>query len=245
MIKPVVLIHGLFGHLNDPIILNSITEKNVFAPDLLGYGEYRDHPLDDLTLDQQADHVAGFIRDKDLGPVNLVGHSVGGAVSVLLAANYPDYVATLTSVEGNFTLKDAFWSAQIAKQDLIKVEETIIGYKTDPDAWIAAAGVDLNDWSKTLARNWLDNQPASTIKAQARAVVAATGKPEYLETIRKLMASDLPFHLLAGEFSREGWDVPYWGVEQATSNHDIPGTGHLMMAEKPVAFGEAIRRNCV
>ncbi|WP_428942794.1 alpha/beta fold hydrolase [Xanthomonas oryzae] len=42
--------------------------------------------------------------------VHLVGHSVGGAVSALVCSLYPELVASFTSVEGNFTLKDAFWS---------------------------------------------------------------------------------------------------------------------------------------
>ncbi|WP_419905973.1 alpha/beta fold hydrolase [Kiloniella sp.] len=243
--RPVVLVHGLLGHLNDPRIMSAIADRNTFAPDLLGYGAYRDCPTDGLTLMEQADHVAGFIRDINLEPVNLVGHSVGGAVSVLLAANYPDLVATLTFVEGNFTLKDAFWSAQVAQQDITFVETTLAGYKADPNGWISGAGVEINDWTHTLARDWLNNQPATTIKAQAHAVVEATGKPEYLELVRKLMASDMPYHLLAGENSRQGWDVPDWAANAATSNQDIPGTGHLMMAEKPEAFGAVIRGNCV
>ncbi|MEH6631454.1 MAG: alpha/beta hydrolase [Halopseudomonas aestusnigri] len=243
--RPVVLVHGLFGHLNDPRILNAIADRNIFAPDLLGYGVYRNSRIDGLTLMEQADHVAGFIRDINLEPVNLVGHSVGGAVSVLLAAHYPELVATLTSIEGNFTLKDAFWSAQVAEQDLAEVEATIAGYKADPDGWISSAGVELNDWTKTLARSWLDNQPATTIKAQARAVVEATGKPEYLEHVRQLMASHMPYHLIAGENSRQDWDIPIWAAESASSNQDIPGTGHLMMAESPEAFGEVILGNCV
>ena len=243
--RPIVLVHGLLGHLNDPRILNAIADQNIFAPDLLGYGVYRNSPMEGLDLLEQADHVAGFIRDINLEPVNLVGHSVGGAVAVLLAVKYPELVATLTSVEGNFTLKDAFWSSQVAEQDISEVERTIEGYKSDPDSWISGAGVALNDWTQSLARSWLDNQPATTIKAQARAVVEATGKPEYLDSIRKLMASDMPYHLLAGANSRQGWDVPDWAVDNATSNQDIPDTGHLMMAENPESFGTVIRGNCV
>ncbi len=243
--RPVVLVHGLFGHLNDPRILHAIAKHNVFAPDLLGYGAYRNYPLEGLVLQQQVDHVAGFIGDLDLAPVNLVGHSVGGAISVLLAARYPELVATFTSVEGNCSLKDAFWSAQIARQDLAEVETIIDGYKADPEGWIAGAGVGINDWTQKLARDWLDNQPASTIKAQAHAVVEATRQPEYLHAIRKLMLSDLPYHLVAGELSRKDWDLPDWALGLAASNHDIPGTGHLMMAENPDSFGETIRGNCV
>lgn len=241
MKKPIVLVHGLFGHLNDPKILSSISERDVFAPDLLGYGEHSEVQIDAIALEDQADHVARYIQSNDLGMVNLVGHSVGGAVVVLVTRKYPQMVASLTSVEGNFTLKDAFWSGQIAQKALSEVEEIVDGYKVNPDAWISGAGVPLNEWTRALARSWLYNQPASTIKAQARAVVEATGKPDYLDSIRSLMTTDLPIHLIAGECSREGWNVPEWAVRLATSDYNIPNTGHLMMVEDPEAFGAAIR----
>jgi pimeloyl-ACP methyl ester carboxylesterase len=241
MKKPIVLVHGLFGHLKDPKILGSISEFGVFAPDLLGYGEHSAVQIDAIALEDQADHVARYIQNDDLGMVNLVGHSVGGAVAVLVAKKYPQMAASLTSVKGNFTLKDAFWSGQIAQKALPEVEQIVDGYKADPDCWISSAGVPLNEWTKALARSWLNNQPASTIKAQARAVVEATGKPDYLDSIRSLMTSDLPFHLIAGERSRDGWDVPEWAAKLATSNYNIPNTGHLMMAEDPEGFGLAVK----
>jgi pimeloyl-ACP methyl ester carboxylesterase len=40
--------------------------------------------------------------------VSLVGHSVGGVVAYAFAHRYPECVKSLVSVEGNFTLKDAF-----------------------------------------------------------------------------------------------------------------------------------------
>ncbi|MDL2406363.1 hypothetical protein PY650_11980 [Rhizobium calliandrae] len=93
-----------------------------------------------------------------------------------------------------------FWSGQIAVKSDEEVAEIISGYEADPDAWIAGAGVRLDDWTSMLARQWLANQPASTIKAQAKAVVAATGRVDYLEGIRGLMASDMPVYLIAGAF---------------------------------------------
>ncbi|MDH4247790.1 MAG: alpha/beta hydrolase [Deltaproteobacteria bacterium] len=241
--SPIVLIHGLFGHLKDPRILKAFGASPVFAPDLLGYGMQTQANIGELTLQQQADHVAGFIREHHLGKVHLVGHSVGGAIAVLLSDSHPHLVASLTSVEGNFTLNDAFWSRQIAEKNQSDVDSVIAGYMAYPEAWLAGAGVPLTEWTLSLARSWLNNQPASTIKMQARAVVAATQTPDYLETVRRLLKSGLPFHLISGERSRKEWDVPPWVVAQASSHCEIPATGHLMMAENPAAFGAAVMKN--
>lgn len=77
--------------------------------------------------------------------MHLVGHSVGGAVSVVFAALYPERVASITSFEGNFTLKDAFWSAQIAKKDVVEVQSIVDSYKKDIGAWISGADVAPSD----------------------------------------------------------------------------------------------------
>lgn len=236
----IVLVHGLFGNLADAKILSAFGNREVHAPDLIGYGQYQNSSVENLTLDDQADHVAAYIRRLGGKKVHLVGHSVGGAVSALVCARYPELVASFTSVEGNFTLKDAFWSGQIAKKQDAEVASIIEGYKADPDAWIAAAGVPISQWTSALAKQWLSNQPASTIKAQAKAVVLATGRDEYLASIRSLMASSMPVYLIAGARSAAGWDVPDWANTACTARINIPNSGHLMMAENPAMFAKSV-----
>ncbi|MBB6488430.1 alpha/beta fold hydrolase [Rhizobium lusitanum] len=238
--KPIVLVHGLFGSLNDPKILAAFGNAEIHAPDLIGYGRNRRANTGSLTLLDQARHIADFISGIGAGKVHLVGHSVGGAVSVLVARHFPELVESLTSVEGNLTLKDAFWSGQIAVKPDEEVARIVSGYQADPDAWIAGAGVQINEWTSSLARAWLANQPASTIKAQAKAVVAATGEAVYLDAIRSVLQSDIPVYLIAGRRSAEGWDVPDWANDLCTARLNIADTGHLMMAEDPAAFAAAV-----
>ncbi|WP_227744214.1 alpha/beta fold hydrolase [Yersinia kristensenii] len=58
-----------------------------------------------------------WLRKSFTEPVHVIGHSVGGAVAVLFARRYPEMTRSLTSVEGNFTLSDAFWSDPDSKSD--------------------------------------------------------------------------------------------------------------------------------
>jgi len=237
---PIVLVHGLFGNLADTKIISAFGDADVHAPDLIGYGQYQDRDIEHLTLNDQAGHVAAYIRRLGEKKVHLVGHSVGGAVSALVCVLYPELVASFTSGEGNFTLTDAFWCRQIAGKKVPEVASIIDGYKADPDAWIAAAGVPINPWTSALASHWLCNQPASTIKAQAKAVVAATGRDEYLAGIRSLVASPMPVYLIAGARSTGAWDVPDWANTGCTMRINIPNTGHLMMAEDPALFAKSV-----
>ncbi|MFL4557065.1 alpha/beta fold hydrolase [Yersinia kristensenii] len=189
---PILLIHALFGSLDFPRILSSFGGQSVFAPDQLGYGVYRDMAPDSWSLQDQADHIATWLRKSFTEPVHVIGHSVGGAVAVLFARRYPEMARSLTRVEGNFTLSDAFWSQKIATQPLEEIETEVDCFRADVSAWIARSGVPATPFAVATAKAWLDNQPASTIRAQAKAVVAATEDKRYLADIRELLASGLP-----------------------------------------------------
>ena len=49
---PILLIHGLFGSLSDPVILGAFGATQVFAPDLLGYGAFRGGTPEAWTLEE-------------------------------------------------------------------------------------------------------------------------------------------------------------------------------------------------
>lgn len=243
MSSTILLIHGLFGHLRPDRILAAFKDARVLAPDLLGYGEYRSANTSGLTLAKQADHVAALVQGQGDERVHVVGHSVGGAVAVLLADRHPGLVESLTSVEGNFTLDDAFWTRRIARMEPAEVESIIAGYRKDASGWLASAGVPATPWTRAVAAEWLNHQPASTIRAQAAAVVRATQECGFPAMVERLMAAGLPVHLVAGARSRAAWSVPEAIVRRATSHTLVPETGHLMMLEKPEDFARAIQGN--
>lgn len=68
------------------------------AVDLPGFG--RSEPPDGYTyaLTAHADALATWLRGLELGPVHLLGNSMGGAISALLASRHPDLVRTLTLI---------------------------------------------------------------------------------------------------------------------------------------------------
>lgn len=236
---PILLLHGLIGDLSVPDIVRHFGDTPVYAPAMLGYGEFRDHPTDGLTLVDQVEHVARWLRKRWDGPVHLVGHSVGGAVAVLFARSHLLLSYSLTTVEGNFTLNDAFWTRQLSGMPLAQVEALLASYQNDPAGWLAKSGVPATPRTLALARAWLAHQPASTLQAQARAVVSATGDDDYLRMVRSLARSHVPIHLLSGARSQAGWHVPDWLRALADSDTVITGTGHMMM-EEPERFAQAV-----
>ncbi|MDN0077312.1 alpha/beta hydrolase [Crenobacter sp. SG2303] len=239
MTQPVslVLIHGLIGTLNSLQVAKSLSPYLMIAPDLLGYGRQAERLP--ASLSDQVDYLAELIGKETDGPVALLGHSVGGAIAMLLADRHPDRVAAVVNVEGNFTLNDAFWSASVAKQPVAEVDALIDGFRTDPAAWLARSEVEATEENLVEARRWLACQGGATVRAMGRAVVEATGVPEYSQILRRVFART-PVHLVAGERSRPGWDVSDWALSAAASVTVMPGVGHMMMLEDPVGFSRMI-----
>jgi pimeloyl-ACP methyl ester carboxylesterase len=235
-----LLLHGIFGNLNSPRITGAFRNFTVLTPDLIGYGEYRDARPEAISVESQTEHIATWLRQRERNPVHVIGHSIGGALAVLFAERYPELTASISSVEGNFTIEDAFWTAQLATKTIEEIDELVDSYRSDVFGWLVGAGVTPNDWNLSVANEWLNYQPSRTLRAQAAAVVEATKDTSYLETVRDLLDSGTPFHLFAGEKSRHDWHVPDWVVSKATTNKDVPNAGHLMMLDNPKGFAEVI-----
>ena len=97
--SPLVLMHGLgttrevWHRVRDPLA----TERRVIASDLPGFG---DSPPagPGFDLDAVADRVAESLGERAGEPFDLVGHSLGGGLAVLVASRHPQMVRTLVLV---------------------------------------------------------------------------------------------------------------------------------------------------
>ena len=100
--SPVVLLHGGIidaAHVSWPPVMDRLApDSRVVAPDLLGYGE-SDLPPGPYSIPRHAGVVADVLDELDLGPVTLVGLSLGGGVAMQLALDRPDLVARLVPID--------------------------------------------------------------------------------------------------------------------------------------------------
>ena len=208
-----------------------------------GYGDnLASVAVDRLDLDDQVEFIFTYLEAKKLEKVWLVGHSVGGALAMLFAAKFPKMVLGIVNIEGNFTLGDAFWSQRISKLDASswqKEYETLCG---DPAKWLSDGGIQPTDRRIQWAREVLCYQNAKTIQSVAKTVVERTGRENYLELIQKVLESEIPVFLYAGENSRKDWNVPDFVLERAAQVTIHPSTGHMMMLEDPDEFCKNLER---
>ena len=98
---PLVLIHGLGGQMRNfaPALVEDLARDfRVILVDRPGSGYSVRARSAAAGLSQQADTMAKFIRSLGVGKVMLVGHSLGGALSLTVAVEHPDCVGALALI---------------------------------------------------------------------------------------------------------------------------------------------------
>ncbi|RDI30758.1 alpha/beta fold hydrolase [Lentzea flaviverrucosa] len=96
---PAVYVHGLGGSATNWTDLAAQLKDHVsgYSIDLPGFGRSEPIPGYDFSLATHARTVIKYLETLSQ-PVHLLGNSMGGAISVMVAASRPDLVRTLTLV---------------------------------------------------------------------------------------------------------------------------------------------------
>jgi lipase len=101
---PVLAIHGITSSSRAwAAFARHLPDVCVIAPDLRGRGRSRDL-APSAGLRTHAADLAELLDERGLGPLPVVGHSMGGFVAVALADARPDLVASLLLVDGGYPL---------------------------------------------------------------------------------------------------------------------------------------------
>ncbi len=98
-----VLLHGTAGDGHStfgPLIHRFTDRRTVLVPDYAGCG-HSTLPEGDLSLELLVEQIAAVIRDANLGPVDLLGSSLGAQVAAATAAMYPSLVRRLILIGGH------------------------------------------------------------------------------------------------------------------------------------------------
>ncbi|HEV2886048.1 MAG TPA: alpha/beta hydrolase [Jatrophihabitans sp.] len=98
--EPALYVHGLGGASTNFTDLADLLSPwlDGHALDLPGFGRSGPPPRGDYSIAAHTRLVIDYLEQTGRGPVHLVGNSMGGAISIQLAASRPDLVRTLTLV---------------------------------------------------------------------------------------------------------------------------------------------------
>lgn len=225
-----VFLHGLgctgasdFAHIATHPALRG---GHALLVDLLGYG-LSDRPRDfGYGMAAQAAAVARILEHRGLSGVELIGHSMGGAVAVRLAAARPDLIARLVVAEPNLYPGGGAFSTPVAAQD----EESFV---RDGFARMLAS-VDRRDYAARL-------RLADPLAVHRSAVALVEGASPSEELLAGL---DRPRAFLVGEYSLPDADTERMRA-LGVPVFEVPKAGHNLMLDNADGFAEALARALV
>jgi pimeloyl-ACP methyl ester carboxylesterase len=228
---PIVVLHGWGAHLEAvaPILAALDGASDLVALDLPGFGE-SEAPPETWDTDDYARFVLDFLDQIGIERAHLVGHSHGGRVSIVLAADRPERVGRLLLVDSAGIPPKRGWRyrRRVAVAKLGRVVAKLGG----------APGRRLQDRmrARVASRDYLEASEA--MRGTFRAVVAA----DLRDRLARIGASTL---LVWGELDE---DTPLWMgrvMEELIPDAGLvvlEGAGHYSYADAPGQFRAVARR---
>ena len=224
-----VHVHGLgatsgayTAHLSvDPLLAG---RRTLFV-DLPGFG-ISDRPADfGYSLEEHAQALAAVLDAAGVQGAEVVGHSMGGAVAIVLAYRRPELVARLVLAEANL---DPHPPATAGSSAIA--------------SWTEERFVHGGGFAATLERvgwRWAATMRLADPLALHR---SATGLVRGTEPTMRVMLETLtiPRTYLVGGLSDEDWFDPASLVAAGVEVVTVPEAGHCLMFDNPDAYARVI-----
>ena len=103
---PLILLHGAMdnGLCWTPVAEKLSKNYRVIMPDARGHG-LTEVPEDSFSYDLMAQDIAELIKHLKLETPQIMGHSMGAAMTALIASKYPDLVSRIVLEDPGFSFK--------------------------------------------------------------------------------------------------------------------------------------------
>ena len=226
--KTVILVHGwtcdeTTWNAQVPALSK---EYRVITLDLPGHGQTGSPKDGKLSMDLFARAVEAVRKDSKADRVVLVGHSMGTPVVIQYARLYPEHTAALVFVDGGVTMPKGSRLPDpkaVSGPDGVKARETMIrsmfSASTTPDE------------QKHILSMMLAAPESTAVGAMQATFDPANWKGDvFQQPILGLYADH------SGAGNREYMNTHFPNMEY----HEIAGTGHFLMIEKPEEFNQLL-----
>lgn len=97
--SPIVLIHGLFGDLNNLGVLGRDLQHyfDTIQVDVRNHGDsFRD---EQMSYQQMAQDIINLVKSLGYGSAILIGHSMGGKIAMAATALEPDFIDKIVAID--------------------------------------------------------------------------------------------------------------------------------------------------
>ncbi len=232
--SPVLFLHGLAGHSGEwEQIAQALTPTHRgLALDQRGHGHSEQRPSD-VSREAFVADVATVVGELGLGPVALVGQSMGANTALLVAAEHPDLVAALVVVEGS---PDGPAPGD-PPPDTTRIEQWLaswpasFGSETEARTFFSAQGLEPDAWTAGLRDSPDGLRPTFDARIMVECITALASR-NYWPQWRSIRCPTLIVFGRRGTFGDEhGAKL----VEQAMNAElvTVPDAGHDLHLDTP------------
>jgi pimeloyl-ACP methyl ester carboxylesterase len=232
-----LLLHGLAGHAGEWAETASWLSGRcrVVALDQRGHGRSERQPAD-VSREAHVADVADAIRQLDLGPVLLVGQSLGGHLAMLVAARHPDLVRGLVVAEAS--------PIQASEEHAEGLGQTLTRWPVPFDSRQAA--IEFFDGPSLCADAWTDGLehrdggwwPRFDIDVMVRTLREAT-RQDYWDEWERIRCPTLVIRAGAGTLSAEDAQAMLHRLPSGRLV-ELPGAVHDLHLDQPAQWREAV-----
>ena len=230
--RSLVLVHHAAGGASDWRELRTSLDGrvDVWAPDFPGHGaRLAEPPL--ASLGAMVDWLAAGMRQRSLSGAVVAGHSMGGAVALQLALQYPELVGSLALVSTGARLRVAQALLQLVREHFAELPQRMVALGFSPSA------------EPEVVRRWVEGPWPATPEAAASDFAACDG----FDVRSRLGEVRVPVVVMVGEddlmtppkFSRE----LAAGIAGARLRV-FPACGHLLIWERPAELAAEFLALC-
>lgn len=235
-----VLIHGLgcsLKYWRCVFAAQELSRYRIVALDLPGFGMSAKPDTFDYDLHSQAEMTYALLHTLNIPRFTLIGHSMGGAIAILLARKYPDSVERLVVIEPNLKASDAHLSREIIRHS----EAEFVGQYEDfkhmavetVQSWfVNSHHADIEEYLREL----LKTTPISMYRS-ARSLMTVTADETFIQQFQTL---PMPKDFLMGEETLKIRSVPESFTHSDVHTVIVPGVGHMMMVDNPALFNQTL-----
>lgn len=235
--QPVVLVHGFSVpyHIWDPTFEALVAGGfRVLRYDLFGRG-YSDRPNLDYTRDLYDDQLSELMAGLSLdAPVDLIGLSMGGAISTVFTARHPDCVRRLVLIDpAGVSVKSSLVAALVQLPGIGEIFMNLLGdwYLLTSLKKDYAEVIDLDDYEA----KYREQMRFGGFKRALLSTIRSSLLTDTIEEYRQVGRQERPILLIWGKEDRT---VPFELNEQVrkmlpgVTFHAIDDAAHLPHLEK-------------
>ncbi len=240
-----LLLHGLGGdHRGLAGVAVGLRELDVVIPDLPGYGDSA--PLaQPHTLANYAETVEALRVALDLGPIHLIGHSLGASIALLHASTYPAALRSLCLINPVSTASNV--TAALGKlyyrvAAALPARAARFWLASKPAVYIADAMI-LVTKDKAIRRRILDEDYENYARASVPAMIESFLSyydTDFADRATRVTTDALLLTGDADSIAPPRSVIALADTMPTAHTRVLPGGGHLMPMERPADVLEPI-----